>query len=51
MSSTVETADLQRVGDTALAAGLPVWELRPQRADLEELFLSLTEGTNRNEVA
>ena len=47
----VETADMQRVGDTALAAGLPVWELRPQRADLEELFLSLTEGTNRNEVA
>jgi ABC-2 type transport system ATP-binding protein len=47
----VETTDLHQVGDTALAAGLPVWELRPQRADLEELFLSLTEGTNRNEVA
>jgi ABC-2 type transport system ATP-binding protein len=47
----VETSDLRHVGDTALAAGLPVWELRPQRADLEELFLSLTEGTNRNEVA
>jgi ABC-2 type transport system ATP-binding protein len=47
----VETSDLRLVGDTALAAGLPVWELRPQRADLEELFLSLTEGTNRNEVA
>jgi ABC-2 type transport system ATP-binding protein len=46
----VETEDLRRVGETALAAGLPVWELRAQRADLEELFLSLTEG-NRNEVA
>jgi ABC-2 type transport system ATP-binding protein len=46
----VETADLRRVGDTALAAGVPVWELRAQRADLEELFLSLTEG-NRNGVA
>jgi ABC-2 type transport system ATP-binding protein len=50
-SLVVETTDLHQVGDTALAAGLPVWELRPQRADLEELFLSLTEGTNRNEVA
>jgi ABC-2 type transport system ATP-binding protein len=46
----VETGDLRRVGDTALAAGVPVWELRVQRADLEELFLSLTEG-NRNGVA
>jgi ABC-2 type transport system ATP-binding protein len=47
----VRTTDLQLVGDAALAAGLPVWELRQQRADLEDLFLSLTEGTNRNEVA
>jgi ABC-2 type transport system ATP-binding protein len=47
----VPTTDLRLVGDTALAAGLPVWELRQQRADLEELFLSLTEGTNRNLVA
>ena len=46
----VETDDLRRVGDTALAAGVPVWELRAQRADLEELFLALTEG-NRNGVA
>jgi len=46
----VETADLRQVGDAALAAGLPIWELRAQRADLEELFLSLTDG-NRNEVA
>ncbi len=45
------TPDPRLVGDTALEHGLPVWELRAQRADLEELFLSLTEGTNRNEVA
>ena len=45
----VQTDDLRRVGEVALAAGLPVWELRAQRADLEELFLALTEGTNRNE--
>ena len=43
----VDTSDLQLVGDTALAAGLPVWELRVERADLEEQFLELT-GTNRN---
>ncbi|WP_030483830.1 ABC transporter ATP-binding protein [Nocardioides aequoreus] len=44
----VRTADPRVVGDVALAAGLPVWELTPQRADLEQLFFSLTEGTNRN---
>ena len=44
----VATPDLRLVGDLALAAGLPVWELRLQRPDLEELFLSLTEGRNRN---
>ncbi len=44
----VECEDLRRVGDLVQSAGLPVWELRAQRADLEELFLSLTEGTNRN---
>jgi ABC-2 type transport system ATP-binding protein len=43
-----ETTDLARVGDVALAAGLPVWELRPKTADLEGLFFELTEGTNRN---
>ncbi len=43
-----ETTDLRLVGDVALRAGLPIWELSPQRADLEELFFSLTEGTNRN---
>jgi ABC-2 type transport system ATP-binding protein len=47
----VTAGDQRAVGDVALAARLPVWELRSQRADLEELFLSLTEGTNRNQVA
>jgi ABC-2 type transport system ATP-binding protein len=47
-SLLVATADPRAVGDVALAAGLPVWELTPQRADLEALFFSLTEGTNRN---
>ena len=46
---SVETDDLRQVGEVALAAGLPVWELTARRADLEELFLALTEGTNRNE--
>ena len=39
------TDDLQAVGDTALAAGLPVWELERREADLEALFFELTEGT------
>ena len=43
-----ETTDLRLVGDVALRAGLPVWELKAKQADLEELFFSLTEGTNRN---
>ncbi|SOC52817.1 ABC transporter ATP-binding protein [Ornithinimicrobium cerasi] len=45
------TGDLARVGDVALAAGLPVHELRPLRTDLERLFLQLTEAPehrNRN---
>ena len=42
------TTDLRLVGDVALRAGLPVWELKAKQADLEELFFSLTEGTNRN---
>ena len=42
------TGDLRLVGDTALAAGVPLWELTPQRAGLEALFFELTEGTNRN---
>ena len=43
-----ETDDLRLVGDVALRAGVPVHELRPLAADLEQLFFSLTEGTNRN---
>ena len=43
-----ETADLRAVGDTAYAAGLPVWELSTKAADLEQLVLDLTAGTNRN---
>ena len=42
------TADLRLVGDVALRAGLPIWELTEKRSDLEELYFSLTEGTNRN---
>ena len=43
-----ETTDMRLVGDVALRVGLPVWELRPRKHDLEELFFELTEGTNRN---
>jgi ABC-2 type transport system ATP-binding protein len=43
-----QTSDMRLVGDVALRAGLPVWELRPRRHDLEALFFELTEGTNRN---
>ena len=43
-----QTTDLRLVGDVALRAGLPVWELRSRETDLEALFFSLTEGTNRN---
>jgi ABC-2 type transport system ATP-binding protein len=44
----VASTDLQAIGDAALAAGLPVWELRRREADLEALFFELTEGRNRN---
>ena len=44
----VRSTDLRAVGDAALAAGLPVWELRRQDTDLEALFFELTEGRNRN---
>ncbi len=47
----VDTSDPRLVGDTAFSAGLPVWALGRHRADLEDLFLSLTEGTNRNQAA
>jgi ABC-2 type transport system ATP-binding protein len=43
-----DTTDLRLVGDVALRAGLPVYGLEPKRADLEDLFFTLTEGTNRN---
>ncbi|TWD13907.1 ABC-2 type transport system ATP-binding protein [Marihabitans asiaticum] len=44
----VETDDLRVVGDVALRAGLPIWELTRKAADLEQLFFDLTDGTNRN---
>ncbi len=47
-SLVADTTDLRLVGDVALRAGLPVYGLRPRRADLEALYFSLTEGTNRN---
>jgi len=43
-----KTSDLRLVGDVALRAGVPVWELRAKEADLEAMFFALTEGTNRN---
>lgn len=42
------TGDLRLIGDVALRAGLPVYELRKAGTDLEALFFELTEGTNRN---
>jgi len=45
---SVDTDDLRLIGDVALRAGLPVWELRSATTDLEALFFQLTEGTNRN---
>ena len=45
---TVASDDLRTIGDVALQAGLPVWELRAQSSDLEAMFFELTEGTNRN---
>jgi ABC-2 type transport system ATP-binding protein len=43
-----ETRDLRLVGDVALRAGLPIYELRTATTDLEDLFFQLTKGTNRN---
>ena len=43
-----DTRDLRLIGDVALKAGLPVYELRQTTTDLEALFFELTEGTNRN---
>lgn len=43
------TGELARVGDIALAAGVPVHELRVLRTDLERLYFQLTESPeNRN---
>lgn len=45
------TEDLSIVGDTALAAGVALHELRREQADLEALFFELTEtpeNANRN---
>jgi ABC-2 type transport system ATP-binding protein len=47
-SLVAETDDLRVVGDVALRAGLPIWELSARRPDLEALFFEMTEGTNRN---
>lgn len=47
-SLRVVTDDLRVVGNAALTAGVPIWELRSEQADLEALFFQLTEGTNRN---
>ena len=44
----VDTGDLRLIGDVALRAGLPVYELRHAGTDLEALYFSLTEGQNRN---
>ena len=43
------TDDMRLIGDVALRHGYPIWELRQQQTDLEDLFFNLTEGTNRNE--
>jgi len=40
---SVASDDLRLIGDVALRAGLPVWELRQQGGDLEQLFFSLTD--------
>ncbi len=44
----IGTDDLIQVGDAAFAAGVPVHELRAEKADLEQLFFQLTENSNRN---
>ncbi len=45
----VANADLAAAGDVALAAGVPVHELRVLRTDLERLYFALTESPeNRN---
>jgi ABC-2 type transport system ATP-binding protein len=36
---------LERIGDVALAAGVPLYLLAPARASLEEAFMELTAGS------
>ncbi|AKU17557.1 ABC transporter ATP-binding protein [Luteipulveratus mongoliensis] len=43
--------DPRHIGDTALAIGLPIYELRESKSDLEDMFFELTsapENRNRN---
>jgi ABC-2 type transport system ATP-binding protein len=42
------THDLRLIGDVAMRARLPVWELRVMEDSLESLFFEATEGTSRN---
>jgi ABC-2 type transport system ATP-binding protein len=49
-SILVDSGDLRLVGEVALRAGLPIYELRTATTDLEATFFALTEGTNRNLV-
>ncbi len=45
----VRSTDLRAIGDAALAAGLPIWELRRREADLEALFFELTDARDLGE--
>jgi ABC-2 type transport system ATP-binding protein len=48
----VDSHDLVRIGDLALAAGVPIHELRAEQTRLEELFFNLTENVgDRNRGA
>ena len=38
----VESTDLRLVGEVAHRAGVPLWELRASRTDLEKIFFELT---------
>jgi ABC-2 type transport system ATP-binding protein len=49
----VDSHDLVRIGDLALAAGVPIHELHAEQTRLEELFFNLTESAgdrNRGDV-
>ena len=48
----IESEDAELIGDTALAAGQPIYGMSTTRSDLEEMFVRLTEQHgNRNEEA